>query len=693
MGYRLVITEKPSVAAALAWVIGANKRQEGYFEGNGYLVSWCVGHLVELAMPEEYDERYQKWVQADLPILPDAWRYQVSASTKKQFYVLKKLMERSDVDSLIESTDAGREGELIFRLVYHQAGCRKPFQRLWISSMEDSAIREGFASLKASAEYDALYGAALCRERADWIVGINATRLYSCLYGSTLNVGRVMTPTLAMLVEREKSIAEFVPESFYTVQIGAGGIIASGRKFKERSEAEMLMERCRADGTVTVSKVETKDKAEKPPMLYDLTTLQWEANKLLGYSAQQTLDSLQSLYEKKLVTYPRTDSRYLTEDMASMLPKLSETVKAVMRYPGECPVQAKQVINNSKVTDHHAVIPTKEISHHDQGSLSEREKAILQLVSVRFLCAVGEPCAYRETAVTLSCAGESFTVKGKVILNPGWKAIWQHFYPSKEKEAERLPQVSTGDKFPLLKAEVKEGKTKPAQHFTEGSLLHAMETAGAEDMPDEAERKGLGTPATRAGIIEKLIQKGFVQRFGDKKTKVLLPTEKGVSLIAVMPEKLKSPLMTADWEQKLLQMEHGAYEQDRFMAEIGAFVRELVETEKKDAAVQGLSKGGRAIGKCPVCGADVVERSKSYSCSNRDCRFALWKDNRYFQSIGKELTAITAEKLLSGQKVKLKNCTSRKTGKSFDAILSMDIDQDGKAAFSMEFERKGGKKR
>ena len=693
MGYRLVITEKPSVAAAIATVIGAKEQKDGFFEGGGYLVSWCVGHLVELAMPEDYDERYKKWVQADLPIIPDKWHYQVSASTRKQFQVLKKLMERNDVESLIESTDAGREGELIFRLVYHQAGCKKPFERLWISSMEDSAIKEGFAGLKTSAEYDSLYNVALCRDRADWIVGINTTRLYSCLYGSTLNVGRVMTPTLAMLVEREKSIADFVPELFYTVQLTVDGFHVSSKRFKERGEAESLLKSCLEDGTVTVSKVDTKDKTEKPPLLYDLTSLQRDANKLLGYSAQKTLDDLQSLYEKKLVTYPRTDSRYLTDDMASMIPKLSKTVSAAINYPGACPVNAKQVINSSKVTDHHAVIPTKEIRRCNEVSLSAGEKAILELVAVRFLSAIVEACSYRETAVTLSCAGETFTVKGKVILNPGWKTIWQQFYPSKEKDAEDLPCVNSGETYPLSHAEVKDGKTKPAQHFTEGSLLHAMETAGADEIPDDAERKGLGTPATRAGIIEKLIQKGFVQRSGDKKTKVLLPTEKGTSLIAVMPQKLKSPMMTAEWEQKLLEMERGGYAPDRFMSEIGAFIQELVETEKKDTAIQGLARGGRTLGKCPVCGADVTERSRSYSCSNQNCRFALWKDNRYFQSIGKELTAGTAEKLLSGQKVKLKNCTSRKTGKNFDALISMMVDQDGKTSFSMEFERKGGKKK
>ena len=585
MGYRLVITEKPSVAAAIAKVIGATERKDGYFQGEGYLVSWCVGHLVELAMPQAYDEKYGKWRKEDLPILPEKWKYQIYQSTKKQFQTLKSLMARKDVTELVCATDAGREGELIFRLVYQQAGCRKPFKRLWISSMEDSAIREGFSNLRPSAEYDALYNAALCRERADWIIGINASRLYSCLYDSVLNVGRVVTPTLAMLVEREEAIKAFVPELFYTVQLQADAIRASGKRFSDKADAEALAAKCREDHQVRVDSVETKEKMEKPPLLYDLTSLQRDANKVLGFSAQQTLDTLQSLYEKKLVTYPRTDSRFLTEDMAPSLPELVYQAAAAMNYTGDTPVHAGQVINNAKVTDHHAVIPTRELSNARIAELPKAEAEILKLVAVRFMAAAGDPCRYEETAIKLSCAGETFTVKGKTILQSGWKEIVGHFYPEKEKDAEALPRVQEGMVIPLAKAEVKDGKTKPPQHYTEGSLLHAMETAGAEDIPDDAERKGLGTPATRAGIIEKLIQRGFAVRSGDKKTKILLPTEKGVSLAAVVPEKLKSPMMTAEWEQKLLQMERHSYDSARFMEEIGAFVRELVDTAEVDPSV------------------------------------------------------------------------------------------------------------
>lgn len=585
MGYRLVITEKPSVASAIAKVIGAKERKDGYFQGGGYLVSWCVGHLVELAMPQAYDEKYGKWRKEDLPILPKKWKYQIYQSTKKQFQTLKSLMARKDVTELCCATDAGREGELIFRLVYHQVGCRKPFRRLWISSMEDSAIREGFQNLKPSSEYDALYNAALCRERADWIIGINASRLYSCLYDSTLNVGRVVTPTLAMLVEREEAIKAFMPELLYTVQLQADAIRASSKRFSDKADAEVLAAKCREDHQVRVDSIETKEKTEKPPLLYDLTSLQRDANKVLGFSAQQTLDTLQSLYEKKLVTYPRTDSRFLTEDMAPSLPELVYQAAAALDYAGNIPVHAGHVINNAKVTDHHAVIPTRELNSAKVAELPKAEAEILKLVAVRFMAAAGDPCRYEETAIKLSCAGETFTVKGKTILQSGWKEIVEHFYPAKEKDAEALPRVQEGMVIPLVKAEVKDGKTKPPQHFTEGSLLHAMETAGAEDIPDDVERKGLGTPATRAGIIEKLIQRGFAVRSGDKKTKILLPTEKGVSLVTVVPEKLKSPMMTAEWEQKLLQMEQQSYDSACFMEEISAFVRELVDTAEVDPSI------------------------------------------------------------------------------------------------------------
>ena len=519
---KLIITEKPSVGQALAKVLGVKKRNDGYLEGGGYVVSWCVGHLVELAEPQAYDERYEKWKHEDLPILPESWQYRVSAATKKQFGILKMLMERNDVESLVNCCDAGREGELIFRLVYNQCGCKKPFERLWISSMEDAAIREGFENLKPGTEYDAIYEAALCRERADWIVGINATRLFSCLYGQTLNVGRVMTPTLAMVVMREAAIKGFMPEPFYTVQIGLSGFQAGGNRMKDKAEAAAIAEECQTVGNVTVTKVEQKEKSEKAPALYDLTSLQRDANRQLGFTAQQTLDYTQALYEKKLVTYPRTDSRYLTDDMAGMLPELVAVVQAKcgISPDSHAPVSTQQVINSKKVTDHHAIIPTKTLKAADLVSLPSGEKAILNLIALRLICAVGEPYRYMETTVEFSCAGHTFKSKGKTVISAGWKA-----YDGKRDDGEEtvseLPVIEENTEMPLSSASVKEGKTSPPRHFTEDLLLSSMESAGADEIPEDAERKGIGTPATRAGIIEKLVQKGFVERKGDKKTKIL----------------------------------------------------------------------------------------------------------------------------------------------------------------------------
>ena len=516
---KLVLAEKPSVAQSIAKVLGVTNRQDGYLEGNGYIVSWCVGHLVELAQPEAYDERYGKWTYADLPILPDDWKYEVSAGTRKQFGILKKLMARDDVASLVCATDAGREGELIFRLVYHQCHCKKPFERLWISSMEDSAILEGFENLKPGTEYDALYEAALCRERADWIVGINATRLFSTLYGQTLNVGRVMTPTLAMAVMREAAISAFKSEPFYTVQLAVDGFTASSERFKKQSEAEALRTACNGQ-MAKVTKAERKEKSEKPPALYDLTSLQRDANRVLGYTAQQTLDYTQNLYEKKLVTYPRTDSRYLTEDMASMLPELVRMTFNSFPVDGveNVPVNAKQVINNKKVTDHHAIIPTKELQKCNFAELPKGELAILQLISNRLCVAVGDPHRYAETVIELDCGGAKFSAKGKTVLADGWKALVKKNRSTKPDEKEQeLPAVSSGVELKVNSTEIKEGKTTPPKHFTEDTLLQSMETAGADEMPEDVERKGLGTPATRAGIIEKLVRIGFLERQGDKK--------------------------------------------------------------------------------------------------------------------------------------------------------------------------------
>ena len=690
---KLVICEKPSVAQSVGKVLGATKRCDGYLEGAGFIVSWCVGHLVELAQPEAYGETYAKWRLEDLPILPEKWKYQVSASTKKQFQILKELMKREDVASIVEATDAGREGELIFRLVYHQCRCKKPFERLWISSMEDAAIREGFASLRPGTEYDALYEAALCRERADWIVGINATRLFSCKYGPTLNVGRVMTPTLAMVCGREAAIRDFQSEPFYTVQLAPEGFVANGGRMKEKTEAEKIAGECRTAGTATVKSVERKDRAEKPPALYDLTSLQRDANRLLGFTAKQTLDYTQSLYEKKLVTYPRTDSRYLTEDMAGMLPGLVEMVRRKCGIALDAPtaVNAAQVINGKKVTDHHAIIPTKTMEAADLSELPSGEKAVLDLIAVRLVCAVGGPCRYSETSVVLECAGHEFKAKGKTVTDPGWKACLLVSGDEKDgDDAPPVPELSEAAVLSLAGVELKEGKTTPPKRFTEDTLLQSMETAGAEDMPEDVERKGIGTPATRAAVIEELVQKGFVERKGEKKTKVLVPTDKGCALIAVVPEQIQSPAMTAEWEEKLLGIEKGGYAPDAFMREIEAQVRDLVKTYETVKGVKmDMPNGNTVIGVCPHCGADVVERAKGWFCASRECRFVLWKDNAYFKKIGKHLTAGMAEKLLKNGRVKLKDCKSQRTGKTYNADVLLTTEEDGRAKFQMEFDNSG----
>jgi len=690
---KLVLAEKPSVAQSIAKVLGANKREDGYLEGSGYVVSWCVGHLVELAEPESYDEKYGKWSYNDLPIFPTDWKYNVSSGTKKQFGVLKKLMARSDIDSLVCATDAGREGELIFRLVYHKAGCRKPFERLWISSMEDVAIKEGFENLRSGTEYDALYEAALCRERADWIVGINATRLFSTLYGQTLNVGRVMTPTLAMVVMREAAISAFKTEPFYTVQIELDGFTASSDRYKKLPEAEAVSKNCTV---AVVTNAECKEKSEKPPALYDLTSLQRDANRILGYTAQQTLDYTQNLYEKKLVTYPRTDSRFLTDDMAHGIPDLVSMIFNTFPVEGvdRVPIHEEQVVNNKKVTDHHAIIPTRELQKCNLEELPKGELAILQLIANRLCVAVGDPYRCAESVIELDCDGTMFSAKGKTVLQEGWKNIVRKSSSTKSDEKEQvLPSVSVGDELNVIGTEIKEGKTSPPKHFTEDTLLSAMETAGADEMPEEAERKGLGTPATRAGIIEKLVQKGFLERKGDKKTKHLIPTHKGTALVTVMPEQVQSPSMTADWEEKLLLIEQGEYSSEDFMEEIKNMIAGLVQNYEviRDSEVL-MAKEKNSIGTCPLCGSVVEDKPKAFFCSNRNCKFALWKNNRYFESIGKNMNASTAQKLLTAGKVKLKGCKSKKTGKSFDVIVYMEVSDDGKTNFSMEFEN-GGKRK
>ena len=674
-----------------AKVLGVHGRQDGYLEGSGYIVSWCIGHLVELAPPSTYDEKYVKWNVADLPILPQRWQYLVSASTKKQFGILKKLMHRADVESIICATDAGREGELIFRLVYEQAGCKKPVSRLWLSSMEDNAIREGFANLEPSTEYDALYQAALCRERADWMVGINCSRLFSCLYGRSLAVGRVMTPTLAMTVEREAAIAAFVPEKFYTVALElTSGFVASSRRISEKDAAEKLLAECRKEMVSTIQKITRKEKAENPPPLYDLTTLQRDANRLLGYSAHQTLKYAQSLYEKKLTTYPRTDSCYIADEDEEMLEELAEELEGFLGITPEdvddAVPRTRRTVNREKVADHHAILPTRSMLQADLDALPKGEQQILKLIIARTLMAVSKPFRYLETLLTTECAGEEFTAKGKEILDEGWKAVERKVLAdilSRKKEFTALPPVEESE-CGILNAELKEGQTSPPKHFTEDTLLHSMETASAESMPEDAERQGIGTPATRAATIEKLVEKGFLERKGDKKTKVLLPTNKGKALITVMPEEIQSADMTADWETKLLRVERGEMEPETFMTEINDMISSLVNTTEAVKGASALMKN-KVIGVCPNCDKSVVEREKGYFCENRECRFVLWKDNAFFKRLGKRMDAHVADKLLRDGRVRLKDCRSAK-GKTYNATVLLTTEADGRSKFSLEFE-------
>ena len=685
------MTEKPSVAISYAKILGVHGRQDGYLEGNGYLVSWCVGHLVELAPPSAYGEQYVKWNIADLPILPEKWQYLVSASTKKQFGILKKLMHRADVNTVVNSCDAGREGELIFRLVYEQAGCKKPVSRLWLSSMEDSAVRAGFANLKPSTEYDALYQAALCRERADWMVGINCSRLFSCLYGRPLAVGRVMTPTLAMTVEREAAIAAFVPKKFYTVALElTSGFVASSRRISEKAAAEKLLAGCREEMVSTIQKITRKEKAENPPPLYDLTTLQRDANRLLGYSAQQTLDYVQSLYEKQLTTYPRTDSCYIADEDEEMLEELAEELEDFLGFVSEDAdddvPRTRRTVNRQKVTDHHAILPTRSMLQADLDALPKGERNILKLIIARTLMAVSKPFRYLETLLTTECAGEEFTAKGKEILEEGWKAVERKVLAdilNRKREFTALPQVEESE-CGILNAELKEGQTSPPKHFTEDTLLHSMETASADSMPEGVERQGIGTPATRAATIEKLVQKGFLERKGDKKTKVLLPTDKGKALITVMPEEIQSANMTADWETKLLRVERGEMEPETFMTEINDMISSLVNTTEAVKGASALMKN-KVIGVCPNCGNSVVEREKGYFCENRECRFVLWKDNAFFKRLGKRMDAHVADRLLRDGRVRLKDCKSSK-GKTYNATVLLSTEADGRSKFSLEFE-------
>ena len=701
---KLVIAEKPSVAMSLAAVLGATERKDGYLEGSGYLVSWCVGHLLELAQPEAYKEQYAKWRYEDLPILPENWKYEVPKDKKTQLALLCRLMKDKRVDSVVCATDAGREGELIFRLVYEYAGCNKPMERLWISSMEDAAIREGFDHLRPGSDYDKLYDAAVCRAGADWLIGINATRLFSVLYGVTLNVGRVMSPTLALLVQRESDIESFISKPFYVPEITCGGFTASGEKMTERSEAEKIRMDC-DHNSAFVRSVEKQVKTIQPPRLYDLTTLQRECNRIYGYTAQQTLDYVQSLYEKKLATYPRTDSQYLTKDMQATAASLILWLRDNMPFGKGCAGEPDidRVTDDSKVTDHHAIIPTVEIARTDLTELPSGERDVLTLLAVRLLCATTQAHRFETVTAMLDCQGHTFTAKGKTILQSGWKeverihrmSIRQSETEHRENEDAALPVLKEGQTFETVSASLREGKTSPPKHYTEDTLLSAMETAGAEDMPDDAERKGLGTPATRAATLEKLVSAGFVER----KKKQLIPTKKGRNLIAVLPDNIKSPILTAEWESMLKQVEHGELSATSFMDQIADMSRTLVKEhtapEERFADLFPSSKGTvhEAVGVCPRCGAPVYEGKKGFFCDNRECSFALWKDNRFFSSKKKSITKSVAAALLKEGRISMSGLYSEKTGKTYDAEVILD-DTGGKYVnFKLEFPVKKGRRK
>ncbi len=664
---QLVIAEKPSVAKSIADVLGALDRQDGYFEGGGYLVSWCVGHLIELAEPESYGEQWKKWTYESLPVNPEHWQYEIKEDTREQYDVLYGLLHDSRVDEVVCATDAGREGELIFRLVYEQAGCSKPMKRLWISSMEESAIREGFENLKPGSDYEHLYHSALCRQEADWLVGINGTRLFTVLYGGkVLKVGRVQTPTLAMLVERESKIMNFKKEQYFMAHILCGGVDAVTERIDNKTEAENVAGAC-LNGQALVTSVAKEEKTVAPPKLYDLTTLQRDANRLFGFTAKQTLEYMQSLYEKKLCTYPRTDSQYLSDDMEQTAGNVIEAIFSSILFEENMMFNPdiKRVLNSKKVTDHHAIIPTMEIAKADLAALPETERKILSLVANRLLCATGEKHLYETVKAELACGGYTFATSGKSVLKNGWKDFEDAFKRSfktledKEQEDKKLPELSEGQTFDGVQTKISEHYTTPPKHYTEDSLLSAMERAGNEDMSDDVERKGLGTPATRADIIEKLVKDGFVKR----EKKQMIPTEDGMKLITVLPDVVKSPKLTADWENALTLVAKGEMEREDFMADIETMVSDLIHTyhEVSDEQKKMFAQEQKVLGKCPNCGGEVVKGKYGAFCKNK-CGMNVSR------IMGVALSDEQVESLLAGKKTLLKGLTS-KAGKKYDAYI------------------------
>ena len=692
---QLVIAEKPSVGMALAKALGVSDKKDGYAEGENVIVSWCVGHLVGLANADMYDEKYKKWNIADLPIIPENWQFIVAEDKNKQFGVLRQLMEDSRVTEVVNACDAGREGELIFRLVYNKIGCNKPIKRLWISSMEETAIREGFANLRDGKEYENLYQSALCRAKADWIVGINATRLFSKLYNRTLNVGRVQTPTLAMLYERENSISNFQKEKYFNVHLKSVGLDAVHEKVKEQETAENIRKEC--DGQQAIVKsVKTERKTVNSPHLYDLTTLQREANRLYGFTAQQTLDYTQSLYEMKLVTYPRTDSQYITDDMDGTARSIAESVgKKFAHFEGlVLSPDTKRVINNKKVSDHHGIIPTVELANTDISSVPDGEKKILYLIANRLLCATSEPYIYETVTAEISCGGYSFVARGRNVISEGWKAIekafrnYQKCKDDTEETEEESVALSEGQVIERAVIEVTEHFTQPLKHYTEDTLLSAMERAGTDEITEEVERSGLGTPATRASIIEKLTKSGFIKR--EKKN--LVVTENGTDLISVMPDIIKSASMTADWENSLSLMAQGKFTSQQFMADIEKLVDDIINVAKDSVDESKVTRtSGEVIGVCPRCGENITVTPKAYSCEDRACGFVIWKNDKFFEKSKKTLTKEMAAALIKNGKIPVKGLYSQKTGRNYDATVCLD-DTGKYVNFKLEFAPKKKKK-
>ena len=683
--HRLVIAEKPSVAASIAAALGVKEKKDGYIEGGGYLISWCVGHLVELADAAAYGEQYKKWSYESLPILPEEWQYTVAADKGKQFKTLKELMHRADVSEVVNACDAGREGELIFRFVYGVAKCNKPMRRLWISSMEDSAIKAGFADLGDGRDYDALYASALCRAKADWIIGINATRLFSCLYHKTLNVGRVQTPTLKMLVDRGEAISHFKKEKYYHVRLDLSGAEAASERISDKPGADTLKAACEAETAVCVSLTKEK-KTAAPPKLFDLTSLQREANKIYGYTAKQTLDLAQTLYEKRLLTYPRTDSAFLTDDMGDTAAKTVAMLSGKLPFMegAEFTPDVSRTLDSSKVSDHHAIIPTMELAKTDPAALPESERNILTLAGARLIFAAAEPHIFEAVTAVFSCAGTEFTARGKTVLAGGWKDLERRYRatlkgkpdPEDMEEENTLPELSEGQTFTSPTAKVTEHFTTPPKPHNEATLLSAMERAGNGDTDPDAERRGLGTPATRAAVIEKLVKSGFAERKG----KQLIPTQNGAALVSVLPDMLTSPQLTAEWENNLTQIAKGAADAGEFMQRIEAMARELVKENTAADKSKAVFTGGEekpSVGKCPRCGSPVHEGKKNFYCSNRDCAFTMWKNDRFFEERKVAFTPKIAAALLKSGKANVKGLYSPKTGKTYDGTVVL-ADTGGK---------------